>query len=66
MDQLQVRIPPHSPEAEESVLGALLLDKDAIISIAEFLKPDDFYDDRHREIYLAALELMRKGFQLMF
>src|SRR3989344_3192455 len=56
-DQLQVRIPPHSPEAEGSVLGALLLDKDAIIAIAEFLKPDDFYDDRHREIYLAALEL---------
>src|SRR3989344_6011683 len=57
MDHLQVRIPPHSPEAEESVLGALLLDKDAIIAIAEFLRPDDFYDDRHREIYECALEL---------
>jgi len=56
-DQLQVRIPPHSPEAEESVLGALLLDRDAIIAVAEFLKPDDFYDDRHREIYECALEL---------
>lgn len=56
-DQLQVRIPPHSPEAEESVLGALLLDKDAIIGIAEFLKPDDFYDERHREVYECALEL---------
>src|SRR3972149_2693681 len=56
-DQLQVRIPPHSPEAEGSVLGALLLDKDAIIAIAEFLKGDDFYDDRHREIYEAALAL---------
>src|SRR3989344_3070888 len=56
-DQLQVRIPPHSPEAEESVLGALLLDRDAIIAISEFLKSDDFYDDRHREIYECALEL---------
>ena len=56
-EQLHVRIPPHSPEAEESVLGALLLDKDAIIAIAEFLRPDDFYDDRHREIYECALEL---------
>jgi len=55
--QTQVRIPPHSNEAEESVLGALLLDKDAIIAIAEFLSPDDFYDDRHREIYIAALAL---------
>lgn len=56
-DQLQVRIPPHSPEAEESVLGALLLDKDAIIGIAEFLKPDDFYDERHRSVYECALDL---------
>jgi replicative DNA helicase len=56
-NQLQVRIPPHSPEAEESVLGALLLDKDAIIGIAEFLDPSDFYDDRHREIFECALEL---------
>lgn len=56
-DQLQVRIPPHSSEAEESVLGALLLDKDAIVAVAEFLKPDDFYDERHRQIYECALEL---------
>ncbi|KKQ43021.1 MAG: Replicative DNA helicase, partial [Microgenomates group bacterium GW2011_GWC1_37_8] len=54
---LQIRIPPHSPEAEESVLGALLLDKDAIIAVAEFLRPDDFYDERHREIYISSLEL---------
>lgn len=56
-EQLSVRIPPHSPEAEESVLGSLLLDKDAIISIAEFLSPDDFYNDRHKEIYKCSLEL---------
>jgi len=56
-DQLQVRIPPHSLEAEESVLGALLLDRDAIIAIAEFLKSGDFYDERHSDIYTCALEL---------
>lgn len=56
-ESLQVRIPPHSPEAEESVLGALLLDRDAIISIAEFLRPEDFYDDRHKAVYESALEL---------
>lgn len=58
-DQVQaaVRIPPHSEEAEESVLGALLLDKDAIIAVAEFLSPDDFYDDRHRDVYISCLEL---------
>jgi len=53
----QVRIPPHSAEAEESALGALLLDKDAIIAIAEFLRPEDFYDERHRMIYSACISL---------
>src|SRR3990172_5484936 len=55
--RVQIRIPPHSPEAEESVLGALLLDKDAVIAIAEFLKSSDFYDDRHSSIYECAVEL---------
>jgi replicative DNA helicase len=59
-DQLQVRIPPHSPEAEESVLGALLLDRDAIIAVAEFLRPEDFYDERHREIFISAIELYQE------
>jgi replicative DNA helicase len=54
---INVRIPPHSAEAEESALGALLLDKDAIIAIAEFLLPEDFYDDRHRMIYEACIAL---------
>jgi replicative DNA helicase len=54
---LQVRLMPQSPEAEESVLGAMLLDKDAIISIAEFLSPEDFYDERHKDIYESCLDL---------
>jgi replicative DNA helicase len=54
---MSVRIPPHSEEAEISVLGALLLDKDAIISIAEFLHADHFYDDRHKMVYECILEL---------
>src|SRR3989344_7921812 len=56
-DQIQVRIPPHSAEAEQSVIGALLLDKDAVIAVAEFLSPEDFYDERHKEIYEAILSL---------
>jgi len=56
-DTNNLRIPPHSKEAEESVLGALLLDKDAIIAVAEFLAPDDFYDERHKEIYKAVVSL---------
>ncbi len=54
---LTVRIPPHSEDAETSVLGALLLDRDAIISVAEFLRPEHFYNDRHKNIFEAMLEL---------
>ena len=56
-EQVSIRIPAHSNEAEESVLGALLLDKDAIIAVAEFLHPEDFYDERHKNIYECCLEL---------
>jgi len=56
----QVRVPPHSSEAEGSVLGALLLDKDAVIAVAEFLSPDDFYDERHKQIYSAVLSLFEE------
>lgn len=53
----QVRVPPHSIDAEVSVLGALLLDKDAVVDVAEFLRPEHFYDDKHKEIYEAILGL---------
>ncbi len=56
-DASQIRVPPHSENAEVSVLGALLLDKDAVIAVAAFLKPEDFYDDRHKEIFECAVEL---------
>jgi replicative DNA helicase len=56
-NQPAVRVPPHSQEAEESVLGAMLIDKDAVIAVAEFLFPEDFYDERLREIYKACLDL---------
>ncbi len=55
--QSNVRIPPHSQDAEESVLGAMLLDKDAVIAVAEFLLGSDFYDERLKEIYEACLSL---------
>jgi replicative DNA helicase len=56
-NQQSVRVPPHSQEAEESVLGAMLLDKDAVIAVAEFLSPEDFYDERLKDIYEACLDL---------
>jgi len=54
------RIPPHSNEAEESVLGAILIDKDAIVSVAEFLRPEHFYNEINGRIYDAALSLFER------
>src|SRR5581483_3674534 len=52
-----IRVAPRSPDAEVSVLGALLLDKDAITTVAEFLRGEHFYDERHKEIYEAIVSL---------
>ncbi|MHB0877098.1 MAG: replicative DNA helicase [Anaerolineae bacterium] len=51
------RLPPQNIEAEQSVLGSLLIDPDAVIRIAPFLRPDDFYRQTHGVIYAAILEL---------
>ncbi len=52
-----LRVPPHNLEAEASVLGSLMLDKDAIIKIADLLKLGDFYKDDHNLIYETMLAL---------
>ena len=52
-----IKTPPHSIEAEASALGALLMDKDAIITVAEFLEDSHFYDNKHKDIYKCILEL---------
>lgn len=52
-----LRMPPHSIDAEESVLGSLMLDKDAVTRIADFLKAEDFYRDTHATIYDCMVEL---------
>lgn len=57
MPNITLRTPPHSTDAEASVLGALLLDKNAIVNIAEFLHPEHFYDTRNSSIYEAMVEL---------
>ncbi|MFH0831004.1 MAG: replicative DNA helicase [Parcubacteria group bacterium] len=51
------RIPPQNLEAEASVLGALLLDKDAIVKVADFLLPEDFYREQNGVIYQTILDL---------
>ncbi|HLS89470.1 MAG TPA: replicative DNA helicase [Sphingobacteriaceae bacterium] len=51
------RVPPQSLEAEQSVLGAMLISREAVPLVTEILRPEDFYRDAHRIIYEAMLEL---------
>lgn len=51
------RIPPHDLDAEKSLLGAFLIDKDALIKVADKLRTEFFYDENHQLIYAAILEL---------
>lgn len=55
-----VHIPPHDIDAERSVLGALLIDKDAIVKVVEFLRPSHFYKDAHTSVYQAIMTLYEK------
>jgi replicative DNA helicase len=51
------RLPPQNIEAEEAILGAILIDPDAIIRVATMIRPEDFYRERHGWIYDTALAL---------
>ncbi|MBU2028820.1 replicative DNA helicase, partial [Patescibacteria group bacterium] len=55
-----LKVPPQNIEAERSVLGSLMLDKDAIIRVANLIRVGDFYKDDHNLIYEAMVELYEK------
>lgn len=57
----QEKLPPQSIEAEKSILGCLMLDKNIIVNVVDFLTPKDFYKKNHQEIYNAMLEIFEKG-----
>jgi len=57
MADQSLRLPPHSEEAEASVLGAVLIDKYAIVTVAEILTAEDFYDPKNRLIFEAFASL---------
>jgi replicative DNA helicase len=60
-DQSTPRLPPQNLEAEQSVLGAILLDNASMAKAMEMLTEDDFYRTAHRKIYMAMLELSEHG-----
>jgi len=53
----KAKIPPHSSDAEVSVLGSILIDKDAILDVAPIIKPEHFYKESHQHIFSAMLDL---------
>jgi replicative DNA helicase len=52
-----VRLPPNSEEAELSVLGAILIDNEAVLSVSEFLRPEHFYNSNYGKIYQSMMDL---------
>ncbi|MBQ1951821.1 MAG: replicative DNA helicase, partial [Alistipes sp.] len=57
MTEVTGNVPPQAVELEEAVLGALMLEKDAIIAVQEYLTVEAFYTEEHRLIYRAITEL---------
>jgi len=55
------KLPPHNVDAEEAVIGSLLIDGTAIYKIAAILQPTDFYSERNQSLYDACLALYRRG-----
>ena len=58
---LALKVPPHSVEAEQSLLGGLLLDNQAFDRIADLVAADDFYRDDHRRVYRHIARLIEQG-----
>ncbi len=56
----ELKTPPQALEAEQAALGSLLIDKDAIVRIADLVSPEDFYSDKHRLVFDAMLTLYQK------
>lgn len=55
------KVPPHSIDAEQSVLGSILLNKDCISEVADILRPGDFYKEAHANIYAAIMALYSRS-----
>jgi replicative DNA helicase len=61
MNEASEKIPPQNIEAEQSVLGAVLIEQDALAKVIEILAPDSFYRDAHKKIFRAAFSLYEKN-----
>ncbi|MFO8056730.1 MAG: DnaB-like helicase N-terminal domain-containing protein [bacterium] len=55
------QVPPHNLEAEQSVLAAITLDNQALVTVMDMLEPEDFYAGAHRVLFNAMREMFEKG-----
>ena len=60
-DTLVKRVLPHSIEAEQSVIGSMLMDRDAVIAASEILTADDFYQRQYGVMFESMVELFNEG-----
>src|SRR4029079_5057682 len=60
-EERDLSLPPHSPQAEEAVLGSVLKNPNSIVRVSDFLKPEDFYDQRNRHMFRAMLSLFTES-----
>src|SRR5579862_7399117 len=60
-DEKSFRLAPHNVEAEQALLGAILVNNEAFYRVSDFLHPEHFYDPLHRKIYEIAASLVRGG-----
>lgn len=55
------KLPPQALDLEEAILGALMLEKNALTAVVEFLRPEHFYTEQHKEIYTAIIDLFKNS-----
>lgn len=60
-NQLPDKLPPQNTEAEQCLLGCLMLDKDAITKVVDFIKPEDFYKGGHQDIFQAMYDIYSRS-----
>ena len=60
-EERDLSLPPRSHQAEEAVLGSILKNPSSVVRVADFLRPEDFHEPRHRHVFRAMLSLFADG-----
>ncbi len=60
MAENKLKVPPHSLIAEQTVIGSVLLDRDAVVAVVEFLRPEHFYEEKHSQIFETVIDLYQE------